>query len=72
MSYLTIIITTATVACLGHFWSWLSKSSIAINRMAKFQSSAFENTPETNGPVWLPIQGTLPSWLNGILYRVGK
>ncbi|KAI8139885.1 carotenoid oxygenase [Fennellomyces sp. T-0311] len=22
-------------------------------------------------PVWQPVQGTIPSWLNGVLYRVG-
>lgn len=30
------------------------------------------NTPEIQKPVWLPVSGTIPSWLNGILYRIGK
>lgn len=72
MLYLSLIITTAVVVFLGQCWSWLSKSSVAINKIARFQTAAFQNTPETNNPVWLPIQGALPSWLNGILYRVGK
>ncbi|KAJ8657300.1 hypothetical protein O0I10_007116 [Lichtheimia ornata] len=29
------------------------------------------NTPEFQKPVWLPVSGTIPPWLNGILYRIG-
>ncbi|ORX46804.1 hypothetical protein DM01DRAFT_1293510 [Hesseltinella vesiculosa] len=41
------------------------------NRIAQWQSVHFDNIPEYIDPVWLPIQGTLPSWLNGTMYRVG-
>lgn len=32
----------------------------------------FRDTPETPGPVVLPVIGQLPSWMNGTLFRVGK
>ncbi|KAF9261005.1 carotenoid oxygenase [Marasmius fiardii PR-910] len=31
----------------------------------------FENAPETRVPVDLTIQGTIPPWLSGVLYRTG-
>ncbi|KAI8081463.1 carotenoid oxygenase [Halteromyces radiatus] len=70
MIYLVFLF-TIIVAIFGKLWIWLSHYSIALNTRAIFQSTEFSNTPEVNHPVWLPIQGTLPNWLNGILYRIG-
>lgn len=32
----------------------------------------FENVPAVEKPIELPIQGKIPSWVNGVLYRSGK
>ncbi|CAO3592007.1 unnamed protein product [Absidia cylindrospora] len=71
MGYFLIIITTVGTIVLGKCWLWLSNFVTANNEMVSFQTSNFENTPEFKDPVWLPIQGELPEWLNGILYRIG-
>jgi torulene dioxygenase len=36
-----------------------------------FKALGFQNAPEVIEPVQLPIQGALPSWLSGALYRTG-
>lgn len=41
-------------------------------RIKAFQTEQFQDTPETLDPVWRPVKGTLPPYLNGILYRIGK
>ncbi|KAI8328046.1 carotenoid oxygenase [Chlamydoabsidia padenii] len=42
------------------------------NILASFQTLTFRNVPEQIDPQWLPVvQGELPSWLNGTMYRVG-
>ncbi|KAI8067760.1 carotenoid oxygenase [Gongronella butleri] len=42
-----------------------------LNRIVAFQTNVFGNAPEYNDPLWLPITGNIPTWLNGIMYRVG-
>lgn len=32
----------------------------------------FRNATEIRNPILLSAQGTIPDWLNGVLYRVGK
>ncbi|KAI9310097.1 carotenoid oxygenase [Dichotomocladium elegans] len=37
-----------------------------------FQSTKrFRNAVEIRNPVWLETKGTIPTWLNGVLYRIG-
>lgn len=36
-----------------------------------FASLGFQNAPEVLTPVQIPIQGSLPPWLSGALYRTG-
>lgn len=32
----------------------------------------FRNATEIRKPILLSAQGTIPDWLNGVLYRIGK
>ncbi|KAI8148245.1 carotenoid oxygenase [Fennellomyces sp. T-0311] len=42
------------------------------NRIRTFQSfNKFRNTPQVVEPIWCPIEGSIPPWINGILYRTG-
>ncbi|KAI9272628.1 carotenoid oxygenase [Phascolomyces articulosus] len=42
------------------------------NRIRSFQSlNKFRNTPQVADPIWCPIEGSIPPWVNGILYRTG-
>jgi hypothetical protein len=38
------------------------------------QASPFgdKNVPESTEPVHIKVQGEIPSWVNGVLYRVGR
>ena len=38
------------------------------------QTSPFgdKNIPECTEPVHIKVQGEIPSWVNGVLYRVGR
>lgn len=37
------------------------------------KSHKLSNTPEVQDPIVLQVQsGQIPSWLNGIMYRIGK
>lgn len=42
------------------------------DRIKAFQTEKFRDTPEILDPVWRPVKGTLPPYLNGILYRIGE
>jgi torulene dioxygenase len=43
------------------------------NFVAGFQkNNKHRNATEVPDPIWLDIQGEIPSWLNGVLYRIGK
>ena len=36
------------------------------------QGNQFQNAQEVPDPIWLPVEkGVIPSWLSGIMYRVG-
>lgn len=39
--------------------------------VSNFATLGLQNAPEVLTPVQLPIQGELPSWLSGALYRTG-
>ncbi|KAI9312483.1 carotenoid oxygenase [Dichotomocladium elegans] len=39
--------------------------------LRSLQTANLRNTPEVRTPVWLPVSGTIPPWLNGVLYRIG-
>ncbi|ORX59001.1 hypothetical protein DM01DRAFT_1301794 [Hesseltinella vesiculosa] len=41
------------------------------NVLAKFQKNAFRNVPQSAKPIELKTKGTIPPWLNGVMYRVG-
>ncbi|KAI8086787.1 carotenoid oxygenase [Halteromyces radiatus] len=36
-----------------------------------FQKPCHRNTPEVADPIWLDVQGEIPTWLQGVLYRIG-
>lgn len=40
-------------------------------KLREFQNTPFRNTPEVNDPISLPVEGTIPEWLSGVLYRTG-
>ncbi|KAI7858982.1 carotenoid oxygenase [Circinella umbellata] len=52
---------------------------ISINRIYRFidelnivqQGNIFRNAKEVPEPVWIPIQGVIPQWLSGVMYRIG-
>ncbi|KAI9490811.1 carotenoid oxygenase [Zychaea mexicana] len=42
------------------------------SRIRALQSlNKFPNTTEVANPIWCPIEGSIPPWVNGILYRTG-
>ncbi|KAI8137105.1 carotenoid oxygenase, partial [Fennellomyces sp. T-0311] len=44
----------------------------ANSKLRALQSeNKFENTPEVPEPVWNSIEGTIPPWVSGILFRTG-
>jgi torulene dioxygenase len=47
------------------------QSSLAPGTAFPAYLPALQNCPEVTTPVELDIQGTLPSWLSGVLYRAG-
>ena len=56
------------------------KFVLSISRIYRFidelniiqQDNIFHNAKEVPEPVWIPIQGVIPQWLSGVMYRVGK
>lgn len=37
------------------------------------KDNVFLDTPEVTEPIWLePKRGSIPRWINGIMYRTGK
>lgn len=41
-------------------------------KLASAHTKTFHNTPQFTDPLWLPVNGSIPKWLNGVLYRIGK
>ncbi|KAI8072871.1 carotenoid oxygenase [Gongronella butleri] len=37
----------------------------------KCLKAQYTSAPEFNEPIWLDVQGEIPSWLQGVLYRIG-
>ncbi|CAO3593406.1 unnamed protein product [Absidia cylindrospora] len=43
-----------------------------VDSIAEVQNnSCHRNAVEVPDPIWIDVQGKLPSWLNGVLYRIG-
>lgn len=71
MIYFTILF-TIVIIFISYFYFWLFNLTSVLKKIATFQSTQFKNVPQTIDPKWLPVQGKIPSWLNGILYRIGN
>ncbi|CAO3622865.1 unnamed protein product [Cunninghamella echinulata] len=41
------------------------------DQFSKIKKPRYGNTPEFNNPIWLDVEGEIPSWLRGVLYRIG-
>ena len=43
------------------------------NRVGSYQSlNKFRNIPQVEDPRWSSINGSIPPWVNGVLYRIGN
>lgn len=51
--------------------SWLISSKNILHTNMHGPADGFQNAPEQRVPVDLTIQGTIPAWLTGVLYRTG-
>ncbi|ORX45095.1 hypothetical protein DM01DRAFT_1328726 [Hesseltinella vesiculosa] len=40
-------------------------------RIDTFSNAQYTSAPEFNDPIWLDVHGEIPSWLQGVLYRIG-
>lgn len=41
------------------------------DQFSKIKKPRYGNAPEFNDPIWLDVEGEIPSWLRGVLYRIG-
>lgn len=63
------------VTYLAHrCWTHFRTQFAFLQRIKAYQAlTPFSNTPQVLDPVWTPLQyGSIPPWLNGVMYRVGK
>lgn len=71
ITFVTLILVSFLVhRCWKHF-----KTQFAfLQRIKAYQAlTPFTNTPQVRDPVWISLQqGTIPEWLNGVMYRIGK
>jgi hypothetical protein len=54
------------------FHFFLSISMSKISEEPAESPLGLKNTPENPVPIPLEVKGTIPPWLNGVMYRAGK
>ncbi|KAF7724670.1 hypothetical protein EC973_000842 [Apophysomyces ossiformis] len=66
-----LIITTCIIVLVFVLLPRICRYLNSFNRWSALSTCHFRNTPQTITPTVSSVQGTLPAWLTGILYRIG-
>ena len=71
---ITLVILTLASYVIHLCWKQFRMQFAFLQRIKAYQAlTPFTNTPQFLDPVWTPLQqGSIPKWLNGVMYRIGK
>lgn len=68
------VILVVTFLAAHRCWKHFRTQFVFLQHIRTYQATTpFSNTPQVLDPVWTPLQdGSIPAWLNGVMYRIGK
>ncbi|KAI7883229.1 hypothetical protein K492DRAFT_223497 [Lichtheimia hyalospora FSU 10163] len=70
---ISLVILTLACYVIYRYWKQFRTQFAFLQRIKAYQAlTPFTNTPQVLDPVWTPLQqGSIPKWLNGVMYRIG-